>query len=702
MLAKIGRFSENVLQKAGQPGPGPFGFGYRRERLMTASLRRALSVGGLIGLLALSAAAERIELTYDSHPAFDEATRDRFIAVDADPARIRLARSFLLTNETGKGWKRFDELSVNDLAKVSFALPCADVDRAVLLMYFSYKHEGKHPKFIEVNGKRRPYVHDEARMLTGGWARHDIPAGELRTGINEVVIGGGGGLHVDAYSHTGRSARSFDAGRTWNVNALGPDGTWEGEYIVRLRVYGYPQTGRVTSPVLDPAVGKKDPVIRPAVRLRSATLRARTKTPASTDVAFALRSGTTPTVLPKTWTHWRKAPIGDPCAIPGHRYLQWRATLTSTSPKQTPAIDSVTVSMEAEVVRGDRTGLSIDAYENPRIVRSSYPFVDEEDTPRIRHLREKHRLRDVIVPGTTELDRQAILRKWVSHQWKNGWDDGTYEYVPPWNALELLELARDNLSLGMCTHYSCTYVQSAVALGFNARSVILDHHCVAEVWSNELGKWVLQDAGPGEGPKGYPVGFAYRADGRWLDALEVHRAFQEKTPVQAVPYKDLKEPWALDEKWMELFVRFGIPLRNNHLSEPEPAEVEHGRQHYRWDRYLWWSDSLDRPTYEEYSLLSNRVGDFYWTINRVAMDLQGRAPRTITVNLDTCTPNFEAFEANIDGRPWARVRSGFGWKLHGGTNALLVRAVNHFGVRGPVSRVILTARDGPASGGRGM
>ena len=46
---------------------------------------------------------------------------------------------------------------------------------------------------------------------------------------------------------------------------------------------------------------------------------------------------------------------------------------------------------------------------------------------------------------------------------------------------------------------------------------------------------------------------------------------------------------------MRLFVRFGIPLRNNHLSQPEPAEIEHGAAQYYWDGYLWWTDSVADP-----------------------------------------------------------------------------------------------------------
>jgi hypothetical protein len=366
--------------------------------------------------------------------------------------------------------------------------------------------------------------------------------------------------------------------------------------------------------------------------------------------------------------------------------------LKTDSSRRTPILRSVRLELEADVARPDLSGIRVDAYHNGVITRSSYPFTWESDTPPIRHLREKYRIRGVIAGIGDELTQQMALRKWLSRQWKDGWDDGRYQYCPPWDALQLLELAKKNLSLGMCTHYACAYVQAGAAVGFNTRSVIIDHHCVTEVWSNRLGKWVLQDPGPGPGPEGYPVGFACKANGQWLNALDVHRALRDGRPVTAVPYQDLKEPWTLEEKWMKLYVRFAIALRNNHLSRPAPAEIEHGRQQYRWDGYLWWSPSLDDPEYPEYSQLSNRFADFYWTLNQVAVDLQQRDARTLIVNLDTLTPNLDRYEAAINGAKWQPVEPGFEWRLREGANRLRLRVVNDFGVAGRETSMSVTAR----------
>ncbi len=675
---------------------------------------RAPSLLYVLIAAALPAAGLRAEtLVVESRgvEALDAATRDRFIALDRDAACLRLARSYLLTNETGVTGKAFDLLGDSGAARIRFDVPLPGFERGLLLIYNSYTHKGHPLAAIAVNGRSRPYVHDEVRMLTGGWARHDVRPDELRPGGNEVIISGGG-LHVDTFSHTGSSARSFDGGKTFNADALGPAGDWAGEYIVRLRMYGHPPAGEVTSPIIDPAIVPADLGIRPKVVLRSILLHADQDVPEGTNITYRVRTGSTPSPSGRTWTQWRSVNVGEPLACGGDRHVQWRARLTTDSSRRTPCLRAVRFTIEADVERPAMQDLRVVEYHNPVMVSSSYPFTWESDTPRIRHLREKYRLADVAGDGD-EWKRQVRLRQWVSSQWQESWDGGRYDYCPPWDALELLELAPRGLSMGMCTHLAATYVQAGAAVGLSTRVLIADHHCLAEVWSNALGRWVLQDPGPGRGTDGYAVGFAYQADGRWLNALEVHEALREKRMVSAITDSPSPpggsaatgaaasapagssppaKPWPLDDEWMRLFVRFGIPLRNNHLSQPEPAELEHGREQYRWDGYLWWSDSVDDPVYPEYSLLSNRVADFYWPLNQVAVDLQQHDSETLIVNFDTFMPNLARCAAMIDDRPPESVTTGFHWPLHDGDNRLRLRGVNTFGVAGPETRVHVVKR----------
>ena len=78
------------------------------------------------------------------------------------------------------------------------------------------------------------------------------------------------------------------------------------------------------------------------------TLTAAVDAPEGTGVSFEVRTGTTPTP-DATWTDWQ--PVGAGGALPGpagRRYLQYRATLTTTDTSITPFVESVTLGNDVD------------------------------------------------------------------------------------------------------------------------------------------------------------------------------------------------------------------------------------------------------------------------------------------------------------------------------------------------------------------
>jgi hypothetical protein len=294
----------------------------------------------------------------------------------------------------------------------------------------------------------------------------------------------------------------------------------------------------------------------------------------------------------------------------------------------------------------------------------------------------------VIAAGNTELEQLALLRDWVHSQWL-GWQADKYPYCPPWDPLEILETTKGNWGFGMCTHYGAVFSGCASALGFVSRSIVVDHHCLAEVWSEDLQKWILEDAGPS---REYDA--TYEVDSVPLNALELHgylvRGEQKKVMSNKLPQKSV-EPMT---DHIRTLIRFGIPLRNTHLIHAEPAELHHGYGQYHWDGYLWWSDDAD-PKYAEYSLQTSRPADFYWSVNQTRLYLQvGAASDELAVSLDNTTPNFSHYLVRIDAGEWEEVcESSLTWKLHPGENQLAVRSVNRFGRQGRIAQARVNSEE---------
>jgi hypothetical protein len=104
--------------------------------------------------------------------------------------------------------------------------------------------------------------------------------------------------------------------------------------------------------------------------------------------------------------------------------------------------------------------------------------------------------------------------------------------------------------------------------------------------------------------------------------------------------------------------------------------------------YVWTDDALPAAL-----IYGNRVGtraNWEWTLNQARYTLEATdVPGRVRVHLDTHTPGFATFLANVDGGGERPVESGFVWTLHEGTNRLEVRPTNVAGRKGIKSWVAL-------------
>src|SRR5262249_60585438 len=68
---------------------------------------------------------------------------------------------------------------------------------------------------------------------------------------------------------------------------------------------------------------------------------------------------------------------------------------------------------------------------SPRL--TSVPFVYQEPSPRLKLLRERYKLDQVVAPGKTEMEQLMLLRHWVRNQWHSAWGSDAASWMPPWD-----------------------------------------------------------------------------------------------------------------------------------------------------------------------------------------------------------------------------------------------------------------------------
>ncbi len=659
-----------------------------------------------------------ITTTTRGYAGWDACTRDRQLALDRDSGAVTLAQRITVRDEVGRCNRRDREIVTDRIwAKKDFVIPDPRVEGATLALRVSSaledgaEAEGDVRHFsdtrgacllIEVNGHTVRFPWPSERTYWQGTAfAVPIPPAYLRAGLNEFILHSVDAtpwyLLIEESLWPNRSARSEDGGRSWDYDHLGPTGSHDGEYLLRLDLVGYPPQGAMVSPPIDLATLLSDSPVGAPLTLRRLSLAAEADTPPGTTVTLEARLGLTPSYAPLEWTGWLGPDALEALPRGPYRFVQWRATLHSVSARRTPRLMAVTLRAAVQpqaATPADRYAVCVD--QAPCLARSSYPFAYQPyDEPRVHVARERWGLEGVVAGAANELEALARLADWTRHSWEDGWHihsrlpGGELRYCPPWDGLVIRELASRGLSQGMCTHYSTVFVQAATALGFVARHNVIHAHCVAEVFVNDWGKWVMFDAGC-DTDDVRKFTYHLERDGVPMSALEAHQAWVAKdlAGVQMVPAVD--DPHFALDPWLRHFERFCTTLREDDLTTLSPGEPEHGWISYHFDGYLWWEDA-QTPKLPRFALATDRVADMYWSVNQVEVHLlAGSSAGSLNVLLATPTPNLDHLEVCLDDGDWRPSPAAFEWRLHRGENRLAARSVNRFGRSGPVAAIVAT------------
>lgn len=652
-------------------------------------------------LLSASAPAAADTLKLDARDLFAKSITDS-VRLSDDARAIELERDELFEDDgpaAGYSYKPNEEkLSATTWIKKDFVIPDSRAQKATLLVGPGGNLNGI------VNGK--PVQLQGARKVGQYWQAYDLPVDLLKPGKNEVILHGSGKVWIaraDEFAlgsvvqprHPNRSAKSTDGGKSWDYDRLGAAGQVDGEYYVRLFLERYRPQGTLTLPVLDAASLAGHPVAPPLTALG----KVRINVVGEGKISVRVRSGSTYVPDAKHWTAWQDlGEQGGTLERPAGRYLQLAAILKTADPLATPRLKHVVIDATPERPTDWTKELRVVEVQNEEIVRTSIPFAYERfDHPRLKELRQTHKLDDVVSGAKTEFEQITRLAAWSSKQWQRGHLRDAY---PPWDALEILKPHADKTPVGgFCQQYNVVFLQACESFGFVGRAVSLgsgDHgakirsgHEVVEIWSNEHKKWVYVDGQLAR----------YHVDektGQPLSLRELRERqvalFRDKSaaPVKAVQIANT-EPWEGFSGFPPFFEMRMIP-RSNFLGQKAPVPLNQGMRGWFWTGHHVWTDA----EYPASVLYGNRITsrrNWDWTLNQTHCVLEAtETPGVLRVHLDTETPGFETFVADIDKKGQRAITSGTLWQLHAGQNRLEVRSRNVAGREGIASRFVLDLR----------
>ncbi len=345
------------------------------------------------------------------------------------------------------------------------------------------------------------------------------------------------------------------------------------------------------------------------------------------------------------------------------------------------------------------------AYDCPDFI-GDYTQIDYGDplSPRSSMLLDEFPIEDAVSGCASEFEEQLALKRWVRSQWNHGW---SVDFDTVTDGLDILRSVAKGEQF-CCGHYARVFADCATALGWPARLVGLSieacgfprnynvgnvGHAVAEVWSNDLRKWVAMDP---------DLNCHYECDGVPLSALEVNQGWLGDGGEQIALIKDEPEFVLPTGPTVELAGR-RTPGLNRFDEETCRLLFERFGRHQAKDYYArlsigsrQWVDRRCLPTFVCHfapagaKRWTSNPDDLYWTLNMARLGADPSWDETgaaLVISPDHCMPWFDHYEVRVDGGEWERKDMPFSWPMHNGANRLECRAVNVRDRKGIVSTV---------------
>ena len=314
---------------------------------------------------------------------------------------------------------------------------------------------------------------------------------------------------------------------------------------------------------------------------------------------------------------------------------------------------------------------------------------DSPDNPKLKELREKYRLEEVVAPGKTEFDRQVLLLDWVHNQFKKFGRPSSKAR----GALEILQ-AIDEGHTFFCAHYADVMVSAAASLGWVDRTLALrrpdsmgkgsTEHSSTEIWSNQYRKWIMLDPtfAMYVEKDGVPLNaFQLRQEWFYRDGKDLvfvigkerKRYRKSDMPVLRHRFEGFGD-LSLDASAVNVYAFIGY-VPNTNLMD---GGLDYGKMFITQDKIC------DGTKWHKRDVPKEPATQPYFPIGQAALTLVREGPN-LRVSVQTLTPNFKECLARTDGGRWNVVDTAFLWTLHDGKNRLEVKIVNQSGVEGPVS-----------------
>lgn len=334
--------------------------------------------------------------------------------------------------------------------------------------------------------------------------------------------------------------------------------------------------------------------------------------------------------------------------------------------------------------------------KNGEYLVTDYKFIEDDfSNPRLKLLRNREHLDAIVASGESQFEKIVLLRHWVNQQWKAG----KYFYYPPFDAVEILDLARKYKNFGFCAQYAVVFLQSCQSLGLHARYVDLIGHFVAAVWSDEYNRWVVMDP---------DNDIYYEKGGIPLRGRDLCSAYWNKKTngIYKVNYDGTKTKVTVDD--LVNYKLYSIVMKADQLSEPinvlykginSNLILKNNYREYPYignnvlkiffDKSLMWKEFDAAETLRD-RVITDDPDDFRYAMNQTIIQTIRFYPDKGMVKVllsAISSPTYKTFIVNANNGGWQEHKEKQILYLNPGFNKFAVRILTKFGWSGNESYI---------------